>query len=397
MLVSVHLTTFCQAESGWLARAIESILSQTHKEFELICYDDASYDGTAGILQAFAKRDDRVRVIRGAENVNSVSKSLGSCFLARSPHAGAITWMFDDNVLEPDALATLVAEMEQSGADVVYGQTRIMTRGGDSWQIGRRAPEAVATSFDLTSADVPNAGILIRQDLFEKTGWYDPNIIVRRSCDWDLFRRVWREARLIKKVNHICSTEYGELSTSSLRNSFDTSFELMKKYIKLRDIQNIRLDPLSVVYGPADIIPFGEWTKNELIYIYRGFVRYFVSVGNLRKAAEWSQVLIELLGLKDDLLIRNLNHHLADKPALLGAVLAGLFAGRATDQLSAEKLNITSTEAVVTVPPLGFASLVSIFLRGKIREANTPLGKRFWRSAFLAGQFVWRRRPHRAT
>ncbi|ESX56397.1 hypothetical protein X760_24555 [Mesorhizobium sp. LSHC422A00] len=397
MLVSIHLTTFCQAESGWLKRAIESVLSQTFQAFELICYDDASYDGTADILKRFANRDSRVRIITGSDNFNSVSKSLGACFVARNPDAEALTWMFDDNVLEPDALETLVREMNVTGADVVYGQTRIMMRDGDSWQIGQRSPGMIAKSFDETSADVPNAGILVRTKVFEQSGWYDPNIIIRRSCDWDLFRRVWSTANGIVKVDHICSTEYGELSSSSLRNSFDTSFVLMKKYVQLRDEQGFRLDPLAAVYGPPDIIPLGDWTDDELIYIYKGFVRYFVTVGNLAKAVEWSQVLIDALHLNDDLLIRNLRHHLAGSPEILDAVLVGMFSGRAIAPIPpVDRTNTTLATNAVTVLAHGIQTKVSNYLRQRIRDSQTSLGKAFWRNVFRTCRYLWRRRPQRA-
>jgi glycosyltransferase involved in cell wall biosynthesis len=394
MLVSIHLTTFCQAESGWLERAIESVLSQSHRNFELICYDDASYDGTAKILRVFAERDSRVRIIRGAENLNSVSKSLGACFLAKNPDAEAVTWMFDDNVLECDALETLVTEMSRTGADVVYGQTRIMMSDGDSWLIGQRSPEAIAKSFDETSADVPNAGILVRPRVFEKSGWYDPNIIIRRSCDWDLFRRVWSKADGIVKVDRLCSTEYGELSDSSLRNSFDTSFPLMKKYVRLRDEHGFRLDPVAAVFCPSDIIPMGDWTDDELIYIYRGFVRYFVTVGNLTKGAEWSHALVDVLGLNNDLLIRNLRERFADRGDVFDAVLAGMFARREEAPLSlGGRENTGLAREAVTALTHSVQSHVSSFLRRRIRVSKTSLGKSFWRNIFRTGQFVWRHWP----
>lgn len=398
MLVSVHLTTFCQAESGWLERAIESILSQSYKRFELICYDDASYDGTSAILGEFSKRDERVRVITGSENVNSVSKSLGYCFLARNPKADAITWMFDDNVLEPGALECLVREMQVSGADVVYGQTRILMGGGGSWLIGHRSPDAIARSFSETSADVPNAGILIREGVFERSGWYDPNIIVRRSCDWDLFRRVWSSSTLIKKIDHICATEYGELSSSSLRNTFDTSFELMKKYTKIRDEHGFRLDPIASAYGPPDVVPLGDWTDEELVFIFKNFVRYFVSVGNLTKAAEWSRALINVIKLEDDLLIRNLEYHFSDRPDVLNGVLSGMFAGRASGPVAGSSLPVIANAVSIGSPaPFGLANRVSNFLRARIRVSDTAVEKAIWRNAFRVAQFLWRRRPGRVT
>ena len=380
MFISVHMTTFCQAQSGWLDRSIRSVLEQSHSELELILYDDGSYDGTAEVLERYRLSDPRVRVITGERNVNSVAKSLGRCFLERSPRAEAITWMFDDNILSPDAIERLATAMATHSADVVYGQTRIHHEEGKHWDIGASTPEQIAKSFETSSAQVPNAGILIRTSVFSRSGWYDANIVLRRSCDWDLFRRIWKTAGTIVRVEHICAEEFGELSQSSLRNSFDTTFGLMAKYVALRDEQAIRLDPLAVVYGPADVIPHGHWTQEELEYIYRVFVRYFVSIGDVKQGARWAHVVLEGNG-REDLIVRNLKQGLKDQPDVLDAVLAGMFTPR-----------MANAPALVVDSHQPFVRRVDAFFKRRVRDA-AGLERRAWRLVQRTVQFAWRLRP----
>lgn len=60
-----------------LAHAAHSILDQTWRPLELIIVDDASTDGTWGLMQALAAADDRVRILRNSRNVGPyVSKNL---------------------------------------------------------------------------------------------------------------------------------------------------------------------------------------------------------------------------------------------------------------------------------------------------------------------------------
>ena len=61
-LVSVYLPT-CNRES-LVPRAIESVLRQDHRELELLVVDDASADGTPGVLARIAAADARVRLFR---------------------------------------------------------------------------------------------------------------------------------------------------------------------------------------------------------------------------------------------------------------------------------------------------------------------------------------------
>src|ERR1700753_4007919 len=80
-LVSVILPTFNRA--GSLLRAIESVLSQTYGEFELLVVDDGSSDNTPDISRSVV--DPRVQYIRldsnqgqsAARNIG-ISKSKGS-------------------------------------------------------------------------------------------------------------------------------------------------------------------------------------------------------------------------------------------------------------------------------------------------------------------------------
>ena len=186
MFLSVHMTTFCQAESGWVTNAISSVLGQSHRDFEFIVYDDGSYDGTAAVLNDFAKADARLRIIRGEANLNIISKSLGTCFLARNPRAEAITWMFDDNVLQEDALAVLSEEMVQSGADLVYGQTCIKVNDGKSWDIGTRAPEEIGRNDAINRITQTQPGEFPSPTRSEKTFKHG---------------RIFRDVRLLNRIN----------------------------------------------------------------------------------------------------------------------------------------------------------------------------------------------------
>ena len=47
----------------YLAEAVESVLAQTRRDFELVVWDDGSTDRTLEIARDYAKLDDRVRVV----------------------------------------------------------------------------------------------------------------------------------------------------------------------------------------------------------------------------------------------------------------------------------------------------------------------------------------------
>ena len=56
----------------YLQKAVDSALAQTLQDVEVICVDDGSTDGSASILDGYAAKDRRVRVIhRGNEGVSA--------------------------------------------------------------------------------------------------------------------------------------------------------------------------------------------------------------------------------------------------------------------------------------------------------------------------------------
>lgn len=54
---------------GFLRECLDSVLSQSYGDFEVVAVDDRSPDGSGAILDEYAARDARVRVLHLPENV----------------------------------------------------------------------------------------------------------------------------------------------------------------------------------------------------------------------------------------------------------------------------------------------------------------------------------------
>lgn len=67
--ISVLITTFNR--ENLLRRAIASVLSQSFRDFELLIIDDASFDNTGKVVEAF--KDERICYIRNSENIGSTA------------------------------------------------------------------------------------------------------------------------------------------------------------------------------------------------------------------------------------------------------------------------------------------------------------------------------------
>ncbi|GAA4018267.1 hypothetical protein GCM10022408_35010 [Hymenobacter fastidiosus] len=107
-LVSVILPVYNAGE--YLRPAIDSILSQTLPDFELIIVDDCSPDGSLAVARSY-ETDPRVRVLANSQNRGRSSSDNYGAELARGRY---IAKMDADDIARPDRLRRQVDFLEQN-------------------------------------------------------------------------------------------------------------------------------------------------------------------------------------------------------------------------------------------------------------------------------------------
>ena len=110
----------------YLDRCLQSILSQTYKNIEVILVDDGSPDGCPRICDAYAKKDSRVKVIHKENAGAGMARNTGI------KHAtGKYICFFDsDDYIEPDTIECCVVTANESCADlVVFGYDSVTDVG----------------------------------------------------------------------------------------------------------------------------------------------------------------------------------------------------------------------------------------------------------------------------
>ncbi len=103
----------------YVSYCLDSILAQTFRDFELICVDDGSEDGTRKQLDAYAEKDSRITVIHQENQGQSAARNN-----ALKHAAGKyVTFIDGDDAVTPEYLEVLYREAEKSGADFTYCDT----------------------------------------------------------------------------------------------------------------------------------------------------------------------------------------------------------------------------------------------------------------------------------
>ena len=105
--ISVVIPTFNRAEM--VCDCIARVLESRGADFEVVVVDDCSPDDTGARVAARFGGDPRVRYFR-----NAVNRQLGGSRNVGAGHARGEILLFldDDNLVEPDLLANLVADFD---------------------------------------------------------------------------------------------------------------------------------------------------------------------------------------------------------------------------------------------------------------------------------------------
>ena len=98
----------------YLERCLESVLSQTFKEIEILLIDDGSTDSSGVICDDFAKKDTRIRVIHKKNGGLSSARNCG-IENATSPLLGFVD---SDDYIDPDMYEVLYNELKKADADI---------------------------------------------------------------------------------------------------------------------------------------------------------------------------------------------------------------------------------------------------------------------------------------
>ena len=99
----------------YLRRCLDSILGQTMSDWEAICVDDGSPDGSASILAEYAERDSRFRILTKENGGLSSARNAGTAW-ARGKY---VNYVDSDDFIHPQTFELAVALAERDRSDIV--------------------------------------------------------------------------------------------------------------------------------------------------------------------------------------------------------------------------------------------------------------------------------------
>lgn len=170
----------------YLREAVDSILGQTFRDFELVIIDDGSEDETPAILLEYASRDSRVRVETQARLGITTALNRG---IAHA-RGGFIARVDADDVSIPERLAYQVAFLERHPSVAVVGSS-LELLGAPEKELTRldqpTEPAAVSAALERGNC-IAHPTVVFRSGPFRAVGGYRSAFV--HAEDYDLWLRL---------------------------------------------------------------------------------------------------------------------------------------------------------------------------------------------------------------
>lgn len=183
-IVTIVLPTYNRCRL--VCRAIDSVLNQTYRGYELIVVDDGSSDATADRLAGYG---DRVTVIKQANRGVSAARNAG----IRAATGEFIALLDSDDVWLPQKLERQIAFFRTRPQAMICQTEEIWIRNGKRVNPGKRHKKHSGMIFEKTLplCLVSPSAVMLRKSLVDEVGLFDESL---PACeDYDLWLRIsWK-------------------------------------------------------------------------------------------------------------------------------------------------------------------------------------------------------------
>ncbi|MCR4328863.1 MAG: glycosyltransferase [Patescibacteria group bacterium] len=226
--VSIIMATYNRA--ALLHKAVESVMRQTMKDWELIIINDASSDDTQNKLAELRARDKRIITLANEVNLG-ISKTYNKGF--RVAKGEFIAMIDDDDAWIPDNKLEKQVRFLGSHSDYVGcggGVIAVATEGKELYRYLKPERDEEIRRYMLFSNPMANSTTVFRREVGEKVGWYDESI--RYAGDRDFWLKMGLQGKLCNVPDYFSYYTKGTANTSiaRMRPHLKTAFMVMRRY-----------------------------------------------------------------------------------------------------------------------------------------------------------------------
>lgn len=158
----------------YLKQCLDSIVNQTFKDFECLCVNDGSTDNSLSILQEYAQKDKRFKIITQKNGGTSVARNTG----IKHTNTKYLTFIDSDDWITENYLEILYNKIEETNADIVRASYKFYFEEDNSYKSAKiREIHKINTNSNIERLYKGYAGAFVWAKLYKTTLLKDNNIL----------------------------------------------------------------------------------------------------------------------------------------------------------------------------------------------------------------------------
>ncbi len=203
--ISVNITTYNRAHL--LPRCLNSIISQSYKNIEIIIVDDASKDNTAKIIKDFINKNNiETKYFKHQKNMgNAVARNTA----LKNSTGYYIAFMDDDDEwcdLEKCAKQAKILENSDDNLAAVCGEIIRVNNKKEKRREEIIEPKNLIKHLLKKNGIIHSSTVMFKKNIFDQIGYFDEKMF--RGVDSDIYRRIILAGYNVKIIHEPLAVYY---------------------------------------------------------------------------------------------------------------------------------------------------------------------------------------------
>lgn len=268
-LVTISIPVYNRAHL--LLETMQSVISQTYQNLEILCFDDCSTDDSLTVLREFAARDSRIKVVASSPNKGQSAMRNMGLDMAKGKYVAVLD---SDDVCLPQRIERQVAFME-AHPEIGMGATHIEYIGERTRKADNDEPcEHALLKFRLLLCNCPfrHSSVIFRKSEFDKYAIrYDEDSI---ADDFELYTRIADRVRftilpevLVQYREHANSIT-SQKHEAQKANALDCAYRMACREFSLSDAG---AEKLRFFYASGEI---GAAALDDMAFVFTTFLAH---------------------------------------------------------------------------------------------------------------------------
>lgn len=219
---TVSIVLPCYNGAGHLAQSIDSVIAQTFTDWELIIVNDCSKDNSLEIMQRYAEKDSRIKVVNNDVNLKLPASLNRGFSFAKGKY---LTWTSHDNRMDETMLDEFVHYLDE------HPEIGLVTANYAAFSLST-GQQLYEVSMDDPQGRLPHHNticyaFMYRREVLETVGGYDEKLFLIE--DYEYWIRIWLKYKIGKVDKVLYYTGVGDETLTMSRKK-----EIARKLLEVR-------------------------------------------------------------------------------------------------------------------------------------------------------------------